>query len=171
MKKLTSVLLAFLLLSSFALMTGCAESAGEETSVSPEVSAELPEDTVLEEEKEITAADMVNERYADTDLGGYEYKVLAPATGEHFYSNIASGINEIHSPELTGEVLNDAIYNRNLQTEETLNITIVPVWSNGDTSGITTQLHNEVLAGTTGYDTVLNRMDFLGTSMQNGPIR
>ncbi|MBQ7312099.1 MAG: hypothetical protein IJW81_00775 [Clostridia bacterium] len=170
MKKLTSVLLAFLLLSSFALMTGCAESAGEEVSASPEVSAELPEETLLEEEKEITAADIVNERYANTDLGGYEYKVLAPATGEHFYSNIASGINEIHSPELTGEVLNDAIYTRNLQAEETLNITIVPVWSNGDTSGITTQLHNEVLAGTTGYDTVLNRMDFLGASMQNGDL-
>lgn len=172
MEKLTSVLLALLLLASYGMMVGCSETTveEEETTDSAEVSGGEVEETVAEEEEEVTATSMITERHTGTDLGGYEYKVLAPATGEHFYNNIASGINEVYVEEATGEVLNDAIYQRNLSTEELLNITVSPVWSTGDTSGITTQLNNEVLAGSTGYDTVLNRMDFLGTSMQNGNL-
>jgi hypothetical protein len=122
-----------------------------------------------EEEAEPTASSLIKERYADTDLGGYVYKVLAIPTDGHFYTQVASGINEVYAEELNGEIINDAIFNRNLSAEDTLNIKIDPVWGGGVDS-IRTQVHNEVLAGGTEYDAVLNRMDYLGTNMQNGDL-
>lgn len=56
------------------------------------------------EPSEPTASALIKARYADTDLGGYVYRVTAPPPGGHFYQN---GDNEIWADELTGEVVND----------------------------------------------------------------
>lgn len=90
---------------------------------------------------------------------------MAPPPGGHFYQN---GDNEVWAEALTGEVVNDAIFNRNLSTEETLNIKIEPVWAGGD--DIQSGIRNGVLAGATDFDAALNNMNNMGVNMQNGDL-
>ena len=171
MKKI-AILLSLLMLISPIAMTACSESAVNNEDTTSQASVNDPNAAASETEEapEQTITDIVKEKYAGTDLGGYEYRVLAPGNGEHFYNNVAANTNEVYAEEMNGELINDAIWERNALTQDFLNITITPVWANGNTDGITNQLKTEVLAGTTAYDTVLNRMDFLGTSMMNGHL-
>lgn len=144
-----------------------------ETTVQDEKTPNAAEDSTVVEnvevEADITVTDIVANRYADTNLNGYEYKVLAISTDKHFYTGVQAGINEVYAEEYNGDLINDAIFSRNLKTEETLNVVITPVWG-GDTGDIQSQLHKDVLAGSHDYDTVINRMDYLGTSMTNGDL-
>ncbi len=171
MKKI-AILLSLLMLISPIAMTACSESAVNNEDTTSQASVNDPNAAASETEEapEQTITDIVKEKYAGTDLGGYEYRVLAPGNGEHFYNNVATNTNEVYAEEMNGELINDAIWERNALTQDFLNITITPVWASGNTDGITNQLKTEVLAGTTAYDTVLNRMDFLGTSMMNGHL-
>ncbi len=159
-----------LLLSLLIVMTACAGTTSEETESSPgqPIAENITDES--EESEEPGASALIRERYADTDLGGHEYKVLAVPTDGHFYTQVSSGINEVWADEMNGEVINDAIYSRNLSSEDLLNIRISPIWATGDTGGIRSQLHNEVLAGSAEYEAVLNRMDYMGTNMQNGDL-
>ena len=170
-KRLTAFLLCLLLTLIPAVTAGCSDSKvnSEEGGATAETpTADAAQDSA-EEEPEPTATRLVKDRYADTDLGGYVYKVFAIPTDGHFYSQVAAGINEVYAEEMNGEIINDAIFQRNDLAEVTLNFKITPIFSN-DVGGIRTQLHNEVLAGGTEYDATLNRMDYLGTNMQNGDL-
>jgi len=91
---------------------------------------------------------------------------MAPPPGGHFYQY---GDNEVWAEELTGEVVNDAIFSRNLSAEETLDIRIEPVWGDTDDE-IKNKLHNGVLAGDADFDAALNNMNHMGTNMQNGDL-
>ncbi len=51
---------------------------------------------------------------------------------------------------MTGEVVNDAIFSRNLLTEDTLDIRIEPVWA-GDEE-FQSSIRNGVIAGATDFD-------------------
>ncbi len=53
------------------------------------------------------------------DLGGTDIRVIG-------YVEYETNPNEISVEELTGEVINDAVYNRNLNVEKRLNVQIVP---------------------------------------------
>ena len=119
-----------------------------------------------QEESAPSASALVKARYAETDLDGYVYRVMAPPPGGHFYQY---GDNEVWADEPTGEVVNDAIFSRNLSAEETLNIRIEPVWGDTDDE-IKNKLHNGVLAGDADFDAALNNMNHMGTNMQNGDL-
>ena len=110
-------------------------------------------------------------QFGDYDYGGYEYRVLSPGPGEHFYYHIKSDLNEVYAEELNGDLMNDAIYQRNAMAEDLLSIKVTPIWSTGDTNGITSMLKAGTAAGSDEYDAVINRMDFLGTSLQNGDLQ
>lgn len=170
-KRITATLLSVLLLA--LPLAGCSETKdntqGDEAVSGNTAVTPTADDGTPAEPDEPTATQIVKDRYADTNLDGYVYKVLGPATDAHFYTQVGEGINEIYAEELNGEIINDAIFNRNLLAEDTLNFKIEPIFSN-DVGGIRTQLHNEVLAASTEYDAVLNRMDYLGTNMQNGDL-
>ena len=166
MKKICILLSLLMLLPAFT-MSSCSESEVNTEDTTPQASIE-PENSAsaeTEETAEKTVTDMVKEKYVGTDFDGYEYRVLAPANDEHAYSLVGTGINEVYAEEMNGELINDSIWQRNALTQDFLNITITPVWSDGDCDGIRSQLSTEVLAGTTTYDTVLNRMDFMGTTI------
>ena len=97
LKRLSALLLAILLLA--LPLAGCSESKSNtegDAAVSGNPTA-VPgtEGEGDAEPDELTATQIVKARYADTDLGGYEYKVLGPAADAHFYSQVGEGINEI----------------------------------------------------------------------------
>ena len=112
-KRLTAFLLCLLLTLIPAVTAGCSDSKvnSEEGGATAETpTADAAQDSA-EEEPEPTATRLVKDRYADTDLGGYVYKVFAIPTDGHFYSQVAAGINEVYAEEMNGEIINDAIFN------------------------------------------------------------
>ena len=115
-KKLMSACLAALLLVS--ALTACSEGtaenspAAENTPAADTVTAETPaEETVPEE----TEPEYVLGLPENLDYQGAAVTVL----GWQHYEDV-----EFDSEELNGEIVNDAIFNRNLEVEENLNVTL-----------------------------------------------
>lgn len=104
MKKFFFLSLCFVLLSAF-LLQACADAGSAKTVVAGESSAET------EPETEDIYAGLVT-----GDYGGYSFRIL------NNISNFA--LTQIDSEALDGEVINDAVYERNRRIEEKLNISI-----------------------------------------------
>lgn len=123
-KKLTAIILAMLLLSPASLY-GCSESMSgdtgtESTSVSTSSSTDDTEtDYAIVNERE-TAVDSLP---SDLDYEGANLQIIARQK-EWFKG-------ETYVEELNGEVLNDAVYNRDLTVENRLNVNIDYVLDDG----------------------------------------
>lgn len=95
----------------------------------------------------------ISKKYADIDYNSYIYRVLCGDPGNK------EGIgSEVYVETQTGDVLYDAVYKRNIQTEELLNIKIAPVWENNDINAV---YKNSVMAGDNNFDVALDRLDFM----------
>lgn len=169
MKKCISLSLA-LILAALSLLS-CSDNGGEETkSASSETVQQSASNMESESETEAekTVTDTVREKYSSYSYDGYEYKVLAPGPNAHFaYDEVGADVNEVWVEESDGTPLNDAIFARNLATEDLLGIKVTPVYGNSD-GAIRDQVRTEVTAGATDYDTVLNGMETIGPQAQNG---
>lgn len=169
MKKCISLSLA-LILAALSLLS-CSDNGGEETkSASSETVQQSASNTESESETEAekTVTDTVREKYSSYSYDGYEYKVLAPGPNAHFaYNEVGTDVNEVWVEESDGTPLNDAIFARNLATEDLLGIKVTPIFADNDEI-IRNQVQTEVTAGTTDYDTVLNRMDYIGPQAESG---
>lgn len=169
MKKCISLSLAFIL-AALSLLS-CSDNGGEKTkSASSETVQQSASNTESESETEAekTVTDTVREKYSSYSYDGYEYKVLAPGPNAHFaYDEVGADVNEVWVEESDGTPLNDAIFARNLATEDLLGIKVTPIFADND-ENIRNQVKTEVTAGTTDYDTVLNRMDYIGPQAESG---
>ena len=149
--------IAVLLIAALLFLVGC---AADETSGGNDVTTTAAQNGEAEAvEAEITHASMIREKNAGNDFGGQEFRILSISPGKHFYNKARDEENEIYFEEERGDTLYDAIYRRNMLTEELLNVKIVPVWG-GDTGEITTKTKNSVLAGDNEFDVAFNRLDF-----------
>ena len=150
------------------LLAGCGESASQ-----PEPQATEAPETVLDaaetEEDVITPEKIIRERYQDSDSGGKTITILSPSPGEHFYSVISGDTNEIWYEAENGEVLNDAVYRRNVLTEELLNVKISPLFGGSDDK-LKTTIKKTVLAGASDFDAAIGRMDFFSDAMTGGQL-
>lgn len=150
MKKSLIHITALLILT--ALLFSCAgQTADTEIEQSTETAAE---------ETEATNADIIRQKYQGADYEGYGFRILSPKPGSHFYWLTGENENEIYYEAQTGDVLNDAIYKRNIQAEELLKIKLEPVWSN-DTGVLSSTVKKTVMADDDGFDVILNRLDYL----------
>lgn len=169
MKKCISLSLA--LIPAALSLLSCSDNGGEETkSASSETVQQSASNTESESETEAekTVTDTVREKYSSYSYDGYEYKVLAPGPNAHFaYDEVGADVNEVWVEESDGTPLNDAIFARNLATEDLLGIKVTPIFADND-ENIRNQVKTEVTAGTTDYDTVLNRMDYIGPQAESG---
>ena len=143
MRTLSIVLTLLLLLP----LVGCGtpNPAEEETvSVATPVEANDPEasETVPAEEPVEQVAGP-----APIDLGGYSFRIVT----SHWYDNDKI----IYPEELTGEVINDAVYNANLSTMSTYNCVFAPVILN-DNPNVTSAVTASVKAGMDEYDMSFN---------------
>ncbi len=154
-KKILSLLFAALLLSSCAGETTTAETT--------------PTDTAAEAVTETETTDLMVELYGGIDYEGQEFRIYTFDIDGHFYAQCFSNFHELWSGESTGEILNDAIYNRNCETEEFLNIAITPVYG-GETSAVQSGLTRAVTAGSNDFDAVFNRMDFFDAPLLAGAL-
>jgi hypothetical protein len=141
MKKAVALLLAGILTAG--IFSGCAEEAGtEETGQNPDAQA-AEEAGAVEEETELTRENTPDNLPADLNFGGLSVPIL-----------YRGGVDEqeIFVEELTGEVVDDAIYNRNASVSERLNISFVYRSSgNGTAQDFPAQATSSIMAMTDDY--------------------
>ncbi|MCL1794114.1 MAG: hypothetical protein FWG34_09610 [Oscillospiraceae bacterium] len=100
------------------LFVSCSTESGEKSTIGDETSNAAIAESGDDPEIEI---DMFETLYLpQKDYGGYEFKIVT-------FEDHISGTNMFIAEEQIGEVLNDALYNRNLSVEDRFNIKIVGV--------------------------------------------
>ena len=169
MKKLTTcLLLAVLLLGTTACGNSTVNTAEEETAAAAAQPAADTAETVVEE-KEITASSMITDKFGGVDYEGREFRILGFDVGGHFGNNISNTFMEVWAEEYNGEIINDAIYDRNARSEELLNITIVPQLVTAP-SEIQSRTKQAVTAAADDFDVSLQSLSNLGSTLQNNEL-
>ncbi len=151
MKFWKKTLLAMLLLAMLLPLAGCGSAESTETAQND---APAEETETVETETEV-ACDL-----PDTDWDGRNFHVLGYDDGTYTqFTNF-----EICVEEANGEVVNDAIFNRNLGIDEQYNATV----SQNLLTDIVGSLKSSVMAGDALYDCVFIDMRNIGTAVLQG---
>ena len=141
-QKLFALLLAALMTAS--AFVSCGDSKTDETTGNADTSAA----ETVETEKV--------DPFADMDFGGEDIRMMVSSREKD--SMVSSKVAIIHGEELTGEVVSDSVYNRNILVEEFLNIKLG--FTENDESHVTigasiTQL---LTAGDDAYDLIIHEL-------------
>lgn len=145
----------FMLSAALLLLCFCLFSCGEEAKIEepkPENGAASAES--LEHEDESAGLPPL-------DFGGAEFSILTRVLKQY----------DVSVEEQNGEIVNDAIYFRNLTVEDTLKITINTHTMAGewdDQSRYTNAIKNSVLSGTGAYDLISGFQVFMVSTIENG---
>lgn len=134
-RKIICILCALLL-----VLTAC--GSGSTTDKTPETTADTTTETEAETEPDPNAARRaISDDLPDTDMDGYTYRVLSRQRDD-FINDIGLDL------EQNGDVVNDAIYNRNLTVSERFNCKYEATFTdNIDSTGI-----NTITAGDDAFD-------------------
>lgn len=153
-------LISLLLLAVTVTASACGASAENPETTAPSVSA-AEETAAVQTEETIALPDH------KLDLGGRDFSVLYfdPVQDWGWNSNTPSDIN---IAEETGEVLGDAVYNRNRKIEEMYNVSIKAVPSTA--ANIHPQLKKSVMANAAAYDAALLIQNGMITPVAEGLI-
>ncbi len=129
-----------LLLASLMLMSAvsCGDAGSDETTAD----TSSAQTDAVETEPEITF-ESVAAGYQDRDYGGYTFRVGVRDV-------VDWQTMDVIAEEVTGEVINDAVYNRNVALEDAMNIKVTEIRHDVPTD----QLKQAVTPGTDDYDTV-----------------
>ena len=136
MKRISTLALALLL-----LLSSCG-GAAEETEAAADTSAvETEAETGPLTEMEKRA--LVKDDLPDKDFGGMQFRI----------STKKGTLYEIDAEELTGDLLNDALYDRNLRIEERFNVEIVPIITEaGDGNTHVNSVKQSIIAADDAFD-------------------
>ena len=152
MKQLLAYLLAACMLLSFAACGGETEAPAQ-TAAAPGASPESPD-------AETTEAETLPP-IAQGNFGGAEFNVLAAC--EQW--------QDFYTAEQTGDVVNDAVYDRNRTLEENYNIKLNYRVFNGYTAGmkdVSTALSGSVMGGTGDYDLIIGSVSYVSPHISAG---
>lgn len=145
----------FALLLAAALLSFSLAACGETEVVETQNTADT---TVITETEEA-------DPFADVDFGGQTLRISSSIDEEDSTNahRLIAG-----SGELNGEVVNDAVYHRNMTVQELLNVELefLPsewTWSNGHT-----EIEKLVLSGDAGFEVVINDLINLGRIAHKG---
>ncbi|MBQ8510502.1 MAG: hypothetical protein IJ493_11410 [Clostridia bacterium] len=144
MKRKIAFLLCLLMVSSQALACGSEASGSQDTTSSDTTTAAT---TAAEPEYE----------YADLDLGGADFNILNVNAGNDYY---------MIDVEMSGDILDDAVWKRNETVEEKYNFNLVEVGMGGN--DLNTTVRNVVMAGDNVYQAAYLRTDTLGGVVSDG---
>lgn len=150
------LLLAALLVStSFA---ACGQTENETTAVT--TADTTPAATETEEETDsLEARKRIDDGLGEHDFGGEDYRMLYQERYAEFQ----------YVEELTGDVLNDAVYNRNMNVEDRFNAKIVH--NVGAEEQLAMDIKNSVLAGNDEYDLYMGHTMYTGKYAVQGIFR
>ncbi len=130
--------IAALLLISLLVSVSCGSDEKTQTDTTADPSSE----TTTTEDTAKLEPTLPNTRY-----DGYEFRVLTKGV-----NNVHWKSKDIQANEETGDVINDAVYKRNLAVNERFGITIVDIASPSGTWNLTDTLRASVMAGSDDYD-------------------
>ena len=165
MKKTLSGALIMLMSLVIASCGGAAESQSAKPSDAGEQEAVQPSaDTEAETESEETRVPL---GVPDADYGGAEFVIMALERG--IDGNDAQFAEFTYDPERSGEVINDAVYQRNLTVEEKFNVRI-SVSEQKDSGALISNLKKIVNSGDTSIHAVTPLMTDAVTIAQNGML-
>ena len=152
--KILIMLLAALMVSS--AFTAC---SSDQTATNETVPQEtVPQETVLEEETEV-----VFNGITDVDMDGKTFTIMH--TGWWDWAPLQA--MDIVVEEANGEVLNDAVYNRNLTIQETMNCVVASYMTSGGPENGTPAIAKSIQAGDNEYDIALVRNWYFGNCVLN----
>ena len=145
------MLLLSMVLSCFAFAAcGDSKKQGGESGGDSDASQNKNEDG---ETSEPAANVKISPDIPEADYNGHEFTVLVSVNGE------ISLLNDFHAEEETGDVINDAIYRRNIFVEDTYNVKIcdieMPASDGMDRPAAQKLIKNAVAAGDTTYDAAM----------------
>lgn len=146
MRKFTS---ALLLISILAALSAC---GGTEQPAADTTADTTPEETLSAFEQNVPKA----------DFGGAKFRIVGRADGD---------LQSLHVYEMTaetenGDVINDAVYARNMKISDYLNVEIVCELS--ARNDVTALVQNAVMSGDDAYDLVWNHMASILPLINNG---
>ncbi|MBR5445704.1 MAG: hypothetical protein IKV57_06255, partial [Clostridia bacterium] len=141
-----------LILAMLLTLAGCGGTTDADTAAVQDTAAE----TVAE-----TAETEILPDLPDVTFGGAEFTVLKWDAGNGIHDYF-----EFDTEELNGELLNDSIYNRNLEIEERYDVTIGTIAENSPQS----RLSKDVTAGETPYQVVTDWPTKLSQSSTQGHL-
>ncbi len=98
----------------------------------------------------------------EKDFGGETFTILTKSVASYG----EWGETSIYTEELSGDVLNDAVYNRNAAVEDQFNIKIAQYESSNPSADVTAS----VMAGDGAYDVVMPPLDAVGGMISNGHL-
>ena len=137
MKNTKFIALLLALLTAPGSVISCAQS-GSETDTAAVQSPQSAEPAQTETEKIVPDL-------PDSDFGGYEFRVLTRGdTNIYFISR------DIFAENITGDAINDAVFNRNIAVESKYNFTIKEI--GGDSADPDKQVTKAITAGEDAYD-------------------
>jgi hypothetical protein len=152
MKRILAILLVLLLMIPAAACANNGSGTPADTSSADSVTVPA-EDT----SDSLDARKNVSDNLPESDFGGADFLILFQDTYEY-----DAGIEE-----LTGEVLDDAVYNRNARIDERFNINI-KVENGGNSSAMSAKINKTVKAGDDAYDLCMAHIIQTGTDITNG---
>jgi len=149
-KTLSLLLLIAMLASSFAACGSSTDETTADTAAGADVTETTTEDTALKPDIPETA-----------DLEGYNFRVYTRDTDHH--------IKEVYALELTGEVVNDAVYQRNMNVEEKYNVKLSAVEvTEAPENTMMDEFSRNVMAGEDGYEVALMHTVHAGSTAISG---
>lgn len=163
-KRLFSLILAMLMLTPLVSCASSDDNAGNGTNAG-NAGSEPKSDVVDagETESETTEEDVLAKLYEDVPTGnfeGFEFRMLNNKSSFAYTFMTAE--------ELTGDGLNDAVYNRNSVVSEKLGITIVEDLV--DYNSVTSTMNKEIASNTDTYACFWNESKFVAPFATNGSL-
>ncbi len=147
------------LLMAASTLFACGESASKETET--DAAAVGGETAAVEETVETEETENFDPGLPAKDFGGrtFTFMTKTPETWNEW------GETSISATELTGEVLNDAVYNRNSYVQETYNVVLNEF---GADSSMGNSVGNAVKAGDSQYDVIMPPLNIAGSLVHSG---
>ena len=150
MKSIKMIALFLVLSIIFLAFAACGENAeGDST---PTTAAGGGNDTPGDDSAEPANVKLLPD-IPDADYGGYNFTVLISVNGE------IESLNDFHAEEETGDVINDAIFRRNVFIEDKYNIKIIdiamPAADGMERPEALRRIRNSVAAGDNSYDAAM----------------
>lgn len=150
-RRITSLILASLLLASCGSGAVTEDTTPAEDTTTGDTTTEAPETSAMD-------------KLASQDFGGAEYLILSTNSG---YGSQPNYDFEFIVDEPNGEIVNDAVYDRQVKVEERFNVKIKnETMSNAE---VTSATKNAVLAGDTSYSLVCSPLYEI-TSLATGGV-
>lgn len=133
---------------------------GADTTADTTPAVDTAADTETEAETDaLEARKLVDDGLGDKDFGGKEYRMLYQLRYADFQ----------YAEELTGDVMNDAVYARNMTVEDRLNVKLVH--NTGEEEALAQHIKNSALSGNDEYDLYLGHTMYTGQYAVQGIFR